>query len=125
MAKFRSKKESVNDAVVTHWVRARNELPEDVMEAVRAFHSSFYPLAEKHQLSPPHVVVALSHLLAPCVYEHVRAERPSSMSADDWLCAMYEAIVDSVVVAHSLLEAVEDGKIVADGAGNLQRAPVH
>ena len=100
-------------AAVNLWVSARNDIPRPVMEEIADFQARFLMMAEEHGLSPPHVVVALSHLFAPVIVEH-REHRPPHVDADRWAVAIYEAIRDACVVAHALYNAVEDGRVVAD-----------
>lgn len=95
------------------WTEARNTIPREVMEFIGEFHATFFMLAEQQKLSPPQVTVALSTLFAPIVMEH-NAHPPPDGDRDEWLRAIYGAIVDSIVVAHALLVAVDEGRVVAD-----------
>lgn len=119
MSRARSKAQALADRE-THWTRtvelwtkARNEIPQPVMECVGEFQAEFIRLVQKHQLSPPHVVIALSHLFGPVVAEHY-AHKPDNTPTHEWSEAIYAGIRDAIVVAHALYCAVMDGTVVAD-----------
>ena len=111
--------------IVSIWLTCRNALPRELMELIRHFHTQFYNMAEKYGLQPGHVAVAMSHVLAPVVATH-EERRPEHADPDDWTRAIYAAITDAIIVAHALLKAVDEGRIIADEATEqLIRRPLH
>lgn len=111
--KHDARREAHWDATVKIWIEARNELPQELMEALGNFQTEFLELAMKHNISPPHVIVALSHLFGPVIAEH-HARQPDNLEAHEWHESIYAAIRDAIVVAHALFCAVQDGTIIAD-----------
>lgn len=99
--------------VVGLWTEVRNDIPQDVMDAVGEFSTRFYKLANQHSLASPHALVALSSLIAPLLSHHLQG-RPENVPIGDWHRAFYGAMTDAVTVAHALLAAVLDGAVVAD-----------
>ena len=111
--------------VTAMWMSARNEVPPEAMVLLGEFQDQFFGLMAKHSASPAIVLVALSHLFAPVVMEHMRHGPPPHVTENQWHRAIYDAIQDAIIIAHSVLDAVEGRRVVTGPDNTLQKAPVH